>query len=281
MTSTQQIAWVPSRSPTITRLREIVPRHTSVIAFADAGDLMAALADGRVALTIVEAGGAHQELALQVLRRVHDAFPQHPLVAWCNLKTISTHELLDVARTGVQEIVRQDLDELRYAFTRIMALATQRAVSVGIAAALHDVTPVRLRDVLLYALERANERLDRDAFAAVFGVSRRTMHARLVDAGLPPTREFLTWCRIFVACALLDQPGHTLESVAGQLDFSDGHVLRTTLRRYTGAGINRLRNNGVLESALHAFRASVTAPAERSFYRPPKPTSLPAPSSAD
>jgi AraC-like DNA-binding protein len=282
VTSMQQIAWVPSRSATITRLREIVPRHATVVAFGDAGDLVAAIADGRVTLTIVEAGGAHQELALQVLRRVHDAFPRHPLVAWCNLKTIATQELLDIARTGVQEIVRQDLDELRHAFTRIMALATQRAVSAGVAEALHDVTPVRLRDVVLYALERANEQIDRDAFAAVFGVSRRTIHARLIDAGLPPTREFLTWCRILVACALLDQPGRTLESVAGQLDLpGGGHVLRTTLRRYLGSGINRLRDEGVLESAMMAFRATIVAPEDRSFYRPPKPTSLPEPSSAD
>jgi hypothetical protein len=280
--TTQRIAWVPSYSPTIARVREIVPRHCAVVAFADASDVIAAIAGGRVALTLVEAGGAHQELALQVLRRVHEAFPEHPLVAWCNLKTIRTQELLDVARTGVQEIVRQDLDELRHVFTRIMAMATQRAVSAGIAESLHDVTPVRLRGVVLYALERASEHVDRDAFAAVFGVSRRTMHARLTDAGLPPTREFLTWCRVLVACALLDQPGHTLESVAGQLDLpGGGHVLGTTLRRYLGAGINRLRDAGVLASALSAFRATTVPVEERSFYRPPKPTSLPEPSPAD
>ncbi len=279
---TQQIAWVPSHSSTISRLREIVPKHCRVVAFADASDLIAALTGGHLALTIVEAGGPHQELALQVLRRVHEAFPQHPLVAWCNLKSLTTHELLDVARTGVQEIVRQDLDELRHAFLRIMALATQRAMSVGIAESLHDVTPPRLRDAMVYALERANESLDRDAFAAVFGVSRRTMHDRLAEAGLPAPREFLTWCRVLVACALLDQPGHTLESVAGQLQVSGGgHVLRTTLRRYVGAGINRLRDDGVLSTALMAYRASIQTPAAPAHSLPSVLGSLPATSSAD
>lgn len=281
MIAGQQIAWMPSHSPTITRLRGLVPRHITVVTFNDVTALLSALSRGEVAVTVVEAGGVHQELALQVLRRVHEQFPQHPLVAWCNLKTISTHELLDVARSGVQEMVRHELDELRFVFARILATATQRAVSAEIARQLHDLLPGRLTGVVSYALERANERLDRDAFAAVFGVSRRTLHARLTDAGLPPTREFLTWCRVLVACALLDQPGHSLESVAGQLDFSDGHVLRTTLYRYTGMGLNRLREGGVLSSALTAFRASLSAPASKSYSRQIKPTSLPEPSSAD
>jgi AraC-like DNA-binding protein len=185
--------------------------------------------------------------------------------------------LLDVARSVVQDIVRRDLDELRHAFTRILASATQRAVSVQIAAALKDIVPRSLMPVLEYALERANQHLERHAVAAVFGVSRRTLHDRLIDNGLPPTREFLTWCRLMVASALLDQPGHTLDSVAGQLDFSDGGVLGTAIRRYTGAGIVKLRDGGALDATISAFRASV----ESGTLVDLVPNSLPVPSSAD
>jgi AraC-like DNA-binding protein len=274
----RRIAWLPSSSATISRLRGIAPRGSRVVAFDDELALVGQLAVGDIAVTVVEAGGVHQELALRVLHRVRDAFPEHPLVAWCNFRTIQPQEVLAIARAGVQDIVRQDLDELRFVFARIMASATQQAVGVQIARRLHDLVPVRLRGVLLYALEHADERIDRDAFAAVFGVSRRTLHSRLANANLPATREFLTWLRVLVACALLEQPGHTLESVAGQLNFTDGHVLRSTLRRYTGAGLNRLRDAGVLESALAAFRRTVAAAAQSSVGGGP---SLPAPSSAD
>jgi AraC-like DNA-binding protein len=278
----RRIAWLPSSSSTMSRLRGIAPPGSRVVAFDDEFALIGQLAVGDIAVTVVEAGGVHQELALRVLHRVRDAFPEHPLVAWCNFRTIHPHEVLAIARAGVQDIVRQDLDELRFVFARIMASATQRAVGVQIARRLHDLVPVRLHGVLLYALEHADEPMDRDAFAAVFGISRRTLHSRLADANLPVTREFLTWSRVFVACALLEQPGHTLESVAGQLNFTDGHVLRTTLRRYTGAGLNRLRDVGVLESALAAFRRAVTAVAQSGAQSSDGGgPSLPAPASAD
>ncbi len=271
------IAWVPASSSAIIRLRAIAPPRSAVRAFADEVELLAALARGGLALTVVEAGGSTHELAVRTLRRVHEEFPHHPLVAWCDLGRITSLELLDVARAGVQDIVRRDLDELRHAFARTIATATQRAVAVQIADALRDLVPKALQPVLQYALEHADQHLERDAVAAVFGISRRTLHQRLISRSLPPTREFLTWCRVLVASALLDQPGHTLDSVAGQLDFSDGGVLGNVLRRYAGAGINKLRGGGALAAMVCAFRASVQA-------APPVALpldALPAPSPAD
>jgi len=273
------IAWVPASSSTVVRLRAIAPPRSVVLPFADEIDLLHALTRGGVALTVVEAGGSTHELAVRTLRRVHEDFPQHPLIAWCDLNRMKSHQVLDVARSGAQDIVRRDLDELRHAFTRILASATQRAVSVQIAIELQDLVPRSLLPVLEYALERANQHLERNAVAAVFGVSRRTLHGRLIDNRLPPTREFLTWCRLMVASALLDQPGHTLDSVAGQLDYGDGGVLGNSLRRYTGAGINKLRDGGVLDATMAAFRATVESGANAEIE--PEADSLPVPSSAN
>jgi AraC-like DNA-binding protein len=277
MSADLTIAWVPASSSTIVRLRGIVPPQSVVVPFQDEFALLKALSRDRVILTVVEAGGSTHDLAVRTLRRVHDAFPEHPLVAWCDFKTIRSNELLDVARLGVQDIVRNELDELKFVFARIMASATQRAISVRLAEQLRHDVPAHLHDLLEYSLERADQRLEREAVAAAFGMSRRTLHARLKNAGLPATREFLTWCRMLVASALLDQPGHTLDTVAGQLDFNDGHLLGTTLRRYAGAGINRLRDGGVLDAVLGAFREAIRA----GQITNPAPRSLPAPSSAD
>lgn len=271
------IAWVPATSSTVVRLRSIAPAHSTVAPFQDDATLLDALSRGKIALTVVEAGGSTHELAIQVLRRLHDAFPEHPVVAWCDLRTIKSQELLDVARAGVQDIIRHDFDELRHVFSRIMATATQRAVGVRIAELVRDDVPPSLRPLLEYALEHADEHLDREAVAAVFGMSRRTLHARLVDSGLPSTRTFLMWCRLLVASALLDQPGHTLDSVAGQLDFTDGHNLGNILRRYAGFGITRLRDTGALESTVAAFRTSVA----HGVLADTASDSLPEPSSAD
>ena len=68
---------------------------------------------------------------------------------------------------------------------------------------------------------------------------------------------FLTWCRLLVAGALLDERGRSLDSVAGQLDFPSGHGLGMVLRRYLGSGINALRHSQVSATVESAFRVAL------------------------
>ncbi len=274
MTSTLGIGWIPSSSATIGRLRNIVPKGAVVVPCADDVELLMAVSSGRVTLTVIEASGASNPVALLALRRLREGFPNHPVVAWCDVRTIQSHELLEIARAGVQDLVRHDLDELRHVFARIMASATQRAISFRILEALSDLVPPRLMPVFAYALEHSGQHLDRDGVAAVFGLSRRMLQYRLTEAQLPPLRPFLTWCRLMVAAALLEEPGHTLDSVASQLDFHDGANLAVALKRYTGTNISTMRAQGALTSALRAFRESVERGANET-------SSLPQSSSAD
>ena len=70
----------------------------------------------------------------------------------------------------------------------------------------------------------------------------------------------MTWCRLLVAGALLQESGHTLDSVAWQLDFNSGHHLGTVLRRYTGAGVAEMREQcGVAEFIDSAFRDAIAS----------------------
>ena len=91
--------------------------------------------------------------------------------------------------------------------------------------------------------------------------------------------SILTWCRVLVASALLEQPGHTLDSIAGQLDFPDGGALGKTLRRYTGFGITELRKRVALPMTITAFRETVREirEAQQSAFDTPTPVA----SSAD
>jgi len=116
--------------------------------------------------------------------------------------------------------------------------------------------------MLEHGLEHAGEHIDRDEFAAVFGMTRRTLHNRFLRAGLPSPRPFLTWCRLLVASALLEQPGHTLDSVAGVLDFPDGGSLGQYLRRYTGSNVTQLRDRGILHTTIGALRSQLAELAE-------------------
>lgn len=257
MTTKVGIGWVPATSETIRRLQLLVPAGSVVVPFTDEVGLIAGIASGTVAMSIVEGGGSTQALAVRTIRRVRETFPVHPILAWCDLRAMPSPDLLDIARAGAQELIRDGHDEVRVIFSRILASAMRRAAGAQIADMVNKDVPRMLRPVFEYAVEHASEHLDRDEFAAAFGISRRTLHNRLINAGFPPTRTFLTWCRLLVATAMLDQPGHTLDSVAGQLGFYDGHNLGVALKRYSGSSVTKLRKGGVLHVTVHSFLAKL------------------------
>ncbi len=252
-----QIAWIPGRSAAQARAQRIAPPGYRVVPFDDTAALLAAVASGTVSLTVAEAGGPHHTASVRAVLQLREAFPAHALVAWCDLRRIDTGQLLELARAGIQDIVREEQDELPHIFSRILATARQRSVASQIVVLLEDLVPRRLRPMLEHGLEHAGEHIDRDEFAAVFGMTRRTLHNRFLRAGLPSPRPFLTWCRLLVASALLEQPGHTLDSVAGVLDFPDGGSLGQYLRRYTGRNVTQLREGGILGTTIDALRSQL------------------------
>jgi hypothetical protein len=97
-----------------------------------------------------------------------------------------------------------------------------------------------------------------DRVAAAFGITRQTLRNRLIQHRMPLPRTFMTWCRLLVAGSLLQESGHTLDSVAWQLDFNSGHHLGTVLRRYAGAGVVEMRSAGVSSAVEAAFRAALS-----------------------
>lgn len=281
MTAKVGIGWVPATSDTIRRLSGIVPDGSVVLPYIDEVALIADIANGKVALTIVEGGGGTQAVAVRTIRRVRQTFPVHPVIAWCDLHSMPSLDLLDIARAGPQELLRHGHDEIQVVFARIMASAMRRAAGAQISDILNPALPRKLRPIFEYAVERASEHLDRDEFAAAFGISRRTLHNRLVNAGLPATRTFLTWCRLLVATAMLDQPGHTLDTVSGQLGFYDGRNLGTALKRYTGSNVTDLRKGSVLKATIAAFQVKLAEGQAQINSGNDMVGSLPEPLSAD
>ena len=74
---------------------------------------------------------------------------------------------------------------------------------------------------------------------------------------MPLPRKFITWCRLLVASSLLQENGHTLDSVGWQLDFGSGHHLGTVMRRYVGINVSEMRISGISDAVESAFLASI------------------------
>lgn len=241
----------------LARLRAAVGPDGGVHQFPDASAALLPIIRGEIDATVVAVEAGNAEAALRTIRQLRAAMPTHAIIAWCELRTSPSRLLLDIAHAGVTELVLRDVEDMQHVLARVLASATQRSSARQIDDRLGPLIAAPMRPLFQFALEHAHESLGVSEVAATFGITRRTLRNRLVEHRLLRPRVFLTWCRVLVACALLDERTRSLDSVAGQLDFPSGHGLGMVLRRYLGSGINALRDRQVSAAAECAFRAAL------------------------
>ena len=226
-----------------------------VVTFPDTTAALPSIVRGEVRCTVVAVDAPGILAALSTIRVLRQLVPSHPVFAWCDRHALTTHQLLDIALAGVAGVVLRDVDDGRHVFGRTLEAAAQRSHAADIEARLGQHIPDAMRPLFRFMLEHVHGPMDVDRIAAAFGITRQTLRNRLVHHRLPLPRTLMTWCRLLVAGSLLQESGHTLDSVALQLDFSSGHHLGTVLRRYAGAGIAEMRAEcGVAEAIEAAFQ---------------------------
>ena len=278
-----RVACVPESALLLARLRDAVAPHGLVQQFADADSVLPAIAAGHIDCTVVSLDGETIDRDLGAIRRLREAFPRHPIVVWCEMRSLLSRQLLDVAQLDIAELAFRGITDSRHAFAQLLSSARQRASARELHQRLSELLPKSMQPLFVMALERAAEPLDVARAAAAFGVTRQTLRNRLLHHGLPRPQPFLIWCRLLVAGTLLDERGRTLDSVALQLGFSSGQNLGAALRRYVGATLTELREGQVGVAVEGEFarivgRGRARAAAAREAQRA---HSLPAPSTAD
>lgn len=252
-----EVACIPQSPLLVARLRAAVGKGGGVHQFPDGAAALLPIVRGDIDATVVAVDGANNDHALRTIRQLRDAVPTHAIIAWCELRTSPSRLLLDIAQAGVTELVLRDVEDMQHVLARVLASATQRSTARQIDDRLKELIAVPMRPLFRFALEHAHESLGVDEVSATFGITRRTLRNRMVEHRLPGPRVFLTWCRLLVAGALLDERGRSLDSVAGQLDFPSGHGLGMVFRRYLGSGINALRDRQVSATVECAFRSAL------------------------
>ncbi len=261
------VACIPSSVVLVARLTAATTPGGSVVGFNDIDSLLNSIARGVVHCTVVAVENETIQNDIGNIRRLRDDFPQHPILVWCDPKLISTRHFLDIAQLGVSEIAFQGVTDSRYVLAQLLATSRHRSFSREVYSRLSAHIPRQLRPLFEIGLARAGEPLDVNHAAAALGVTRQTLRNRLVYHGLPRTRSFLIWCRLLVGTWLLDQPGHTLESVAFQLGFSNASNLGAALRRYVGAGITELRKGPIAPTVEAEFLRIVQKGRKRAISR--------------
>ncbi|MBC8090330.1 MAG: hypothetical protein H7Z40_23970 [Phycisphaerae bacterium] len=262
----RRIACFPQKNEALPRLSAALASGTALEPYADVSALIDAIRADRIDATVVFVDDKSFDAAESAIKRIRVGFASHPLVAYFHPRTLTPRHLLRVAQAGITELVQFDVDDSRHNLARILNAASRVSHAEALATRLRDVVPDDLRPLLVYALEHAGSDMDAPALAAAFGLSNRTLSWRMLQYNVPRPRKFLTWCRLLVAAAMLNDNARTLDSVSEQLNFPGGHTLGGVFFRYMNRGINSLREEGVLEEVLLAFRKELAAP---------RPTSLP------
>jgi AraC-like DNA-binding protein len=237
-------------------------RAATLHACADAGEACAALARGGVRALVVAARDAAGRPNAPLVERTRRDHPHVTVVAYCALARgdpAASAALVELVQAGAHAVVMRDVDDSPHALRAALRGAEQASAAHVVRERAGAGLPRAVRDLVsLYLRGDAAPPSVAEA-AAALGVHRRTLVNRMRAAGCPPPRALRTWCRVFVAARLLEEPGRTVESVALQLEFDSPSGLRNTLRRYTGLPPQQLRAAGGLPCALAAFAAACAA----------------------
>lgn len=106
---------------------------------------------------------------------------------------------------------------------------------------------------ILRLIDGAFVPLDADDAVRMYGAGEKLLRRDLREVGLPPIGQLITWCRLFQASFLLEEPGKTIEKVALGLEFPSANAFRNQLRRYAGIAPSELRGPAAVDTLLGIF----------------------------
>lgn len=234
------------------------------------------LAVGDVRLLVVGLRDAGEHPTAPFVAEVRRQLPSVAVVAYCANAGGTSDDVLAFGRAGAHNLVLRGIDDERHSFRAALGVAEQRCTAALVYERVRDQLPEGVAPLVSLYLRADGEPPTVARAADLLGVHRKTLVNRLAAAGCPTPRALRTWCRLFVASRLLEEPGRTVESIALQLDFETTAGLRNALKRYTGRGACEVRSAGGLAYVLAQFNAACRPRRGR-----PKPDAAPAVGPAD
>lgn len=248
------VALIPSANR-LQRLHAAVRDAHTIVPCETMGDVVAACSTRpvHVAVLDLEAAGAPNFDPVRELKR---RAPRVALVAYAALTPERMRHVFDAGRYGFDELVVADVDDGPARFARALEKAGARGAASLLRAVLPAVADPVARDALMLVVTRAHEGLTPVAVAHVVGVPPRTLSRALAAAGLPSSHRLVTWGRLLVAAALMDDTHHSADRIALALGFPSGSAFRNTCRRYLGATPTGIRAAGGAEWVAARFAAA-------------------------
>ena len=189
---------------------------------------------------------------------VRATYPSVPLLAYCRLDVAAVHEVLALARAGIDELIIDGTDDLVSAIEMRLAAAEEHCIAREMMTRLEPRIPPPLRPVVAYCLVHASHNLTVEALAAAFDIDRKTLSRRLMRENWPAPSVLLAWSRLLLVARLIEQHERPVDHIALAFDYPSGTALRNALRRYVGLCPREIRTNGGLDCVIHAFVEAVS-----------------------
>ncbi|HJU75975.1 MAG TPA: AraC family transcriptional regulator [Gemmatimonadaceae bacterium] len=205
---------------------------------------------------VKDAGAGHPD-PLRELRRTYSAVA---IVAYVSIPPASETDLFEYGRLGLDGVAIMDRTDHRHNLRAIVERAVARGLLDPVRRALGDSNPT-VRDAVLMAISRAQQRLSPESMARAMGVSRPYLAAQLASQGFPSPQQLIAMGRLIVASRMLEDEKRSANSVAAALDFASASAFRNSCQRYLGASPGEIRERGGACFALAALFQSAGRPA--------------------
>lgn len=187
------------------------------------------------------------------LRELLRTFPSATVVAAVNGRPTSPRDLWTLGTWGIAEILQVDEEGTTEAIRRRLREARGQPLRSLLFGDLPVPLPGRARVILDASIEVvSNGGLPRD-LAQSLGLSPSTLLRWCQRSHLPTPRRLLLWMRSLLAASLLDDPGHSVLSVALACGYSSDQAQRRALRAVAPYTPTQLREQGAFATLSAAF----------------------------
>jgi len=209
-----------------------------------------------------------------LIQHVRHQFPRLHIVVcveW-NAHRVDEIRLANAAgRVGANDILIDGVDSYVGIADRVTAKVHEDAVLRRVSVLLGNGRSGAVFRFLTYVIMHVRQPLTVESVASQIRLSRRTLARECAKHELPQPGDLISWCRLLVAAAILDQ-GHQTVDMIGHRMFGSPSALRNMFQRYVGRTPTQLKALGAFESTIATFREATRAGTDS-----PRPHELPGP----
>lgn len=187
------------------------------------------------------------------LRKLLVDHPSATVIAASRFGLDSHRDISTLSDWGIAEVIQIEEEGTPEALRRVLRAARSEPLRALLVGELPIPLPGRARAIMDAAVETVTEGGHPKDLARSMSLSIATLRRWCESSRLPPPRSLLVWMRVLLAASLLDDPGHTVYSVATACGYSSDQALRRAIKRVVNGTPSELREIGAFKTVSAAF----------------------------